>query len=129
MTTTPNAVVGKLIRGAAIEYTEKLLGGPVVENESYVSIGTSLTVAIDGAGDRVGLVIVNQAITDVYIGTRPDISATQCIRLTGNGGSITLNVHDDFTLPTRRWYAISATGTVILYVLEILRFTRTLPED
>lgn len=118
----------KIIRGAALEFTESDLGGPIVENESFVATSAIVGVAIEGNGDRVALVMVNEGTTDVLIGTRPDISAVQGIRLTANGGGVTLSVRTDYTLCARRWYVISVSGTPTLYVLELTRFTRTLPE-
>jgi len=127
MATQANPAGVKIVRGAALEFTEQQLGGPIVENETFVATSTTIGIAIEGNGDRVALIMVNQGTTDLFVGTRPDISSTQAIRLTANGGSVTLTVRDDFTLPTRRWYAIAASATPTLYVLELTRFTRTIP--
>lgn len=112
-------------KGAALELTESILGGPIQENESFVTIGTSLAVLIDGNGDRVGLVFVNQGAADVLISTRPDVSTTQGTRLSANGGSASLKVRDDFTLTGRRWYAISGGAGNVVQVIELTRFTKT----
>jgi hypothetical protein len=118
----------KIARGAALEFTEQDLGGPCTEQETFVATSTVLTIAVEGNGDRVAIVFVNQGTTDLIIGTRPDISASQGIRLTANGGGATFTVREDYTLCSRRWYALAISATPTLYVLEINRFTRTLPE-
>jgi hypothetical protein len=107
--------------GAARAYAEKIFGGPLTEQETNPTCGISATVLIDGNGDRVGLVIVNQGANNVFISTGPAPSTTNGILLSSSGGSVTMDVTKDFTLPTRRWYGIANGGTSAMYVLEILR--------
>jgi hypothetical protein len=110
-------------KGAALEFTEAALGGPLVENDSFPAVATTLGVLIDGAGDRVGLIIVNTGANDIFVSINSNVSAANGIRLAANGGNITQNVRDDFTLPARRWYAIATGGASTAYVLELVRFT------
>ena len=111
--------------GAALQWASEELGGPLVENETNLATSVNAAVAIEGNGDRVGLVFVNNGASDIVIGLQPNISATVGIRLVANGGAISMNVRDDFTLPSRRWYVLSVSGTPQLYVLELVRFTKT----
>jgi len=110
--------------GAALEITQILLGGPVVEVESNPTITTSVGTAVEGNGDRVALVIVNQGANDVFIALNSGVSSSNGIRLTANGGSVALSVRDDFTLSSRKWYAVTAAATSAIYVLEYWRFTQ-----
>ena len=118
MTPTHNIAIG-----AARQYTEDQLGGPCVENESTPLATTTSSVAIDGNGDRVGLLIINIGAQIVYIALGPNVSAANGIQLAAGGGVASFNVRDDFTLPTRRWYMLSGAATSQMYVLEINRFT------
>ena len=119
---TPNT---KVAIGAARQYTQDQLGGPCVENESAPTSTATVSVAVDGNGDRVGLLIVNLGSNVVYIGLSSAVSATNGIELAGSGGLASFDVRDDFTLPSRRWWCISPTGSSQLYVLEINRVTLT----
>jgi len=111
-------------QGAALEYTQKVLGGPTVETDKVVSVPNSVTIAVDGNGDRVGLIFVNLGTSDIFINIDPAVSSTNGIDLTSNGGSATLSVVYDFTLVTRRWYAIAAAaGPFSLLVIEYSRFS------
>jgi hypothetical protein len=127
MSTQPSVAASTLRVGAALQWAEQDLGGPLVENESNIATSVVASVAIQGNGDRVGLVFVNNGSSDLLIGLQPNISATVGIRLVANGGAISMNVRDDFTLPSRQWYVIAVSGTPQLYVLELSRFTKTAP--
>lgn len=107
--------------GAARAYTEDQLGGPCNELESNPTVQTTVGILIGGNADRVGLVIVNQGANDVFISLSAGVSTSNGIRVGANGGSATLNVRDDFTLPSRTWYAIANGGTSAVYVLEEVR--------
>ena len=111
----------KVAIGAARQYTQDLLGGACVENESSPSANTTVSVAVDGNGDRVGLLIVNLSANIVYIGLSSATSASDGIELAGGGGLAAFNVREDFTLTSRRWYCIAPAGASQLYVLEINR--------
>lgn len=117
---------GKVAVGAALQYAQQVLGGPIVENETVVSVPNSVTVLAKGNGDRVALVVVNLGATDVLIGISSDVSANKGILLSANGGNVALTVVYDFTLVSRQWNAIgSSAGPVNVYVLEMSRFTLT----
>lgn len=112
-------------RGAALELTEAVLGGPITELESNPTIGVTLGIVVEASADRVALVMVNQGAADVFIATQPNVSITNGIRLSANGGSASLTLGDDFTLCSRRWYGISGGAGNQVYVLELVRFTKT----
>lgn len=110
---------------AALLFTEQELGGPCVENESYPVAQTTPSVCVMGNGDRVGLTIINLGSNQVNIGILGLVSSASGILLLPGGGSVSMTVRDDFTLPTRGWNMVSQGGTSQLYVLEIIRFTTT----
>lgn len=107
--------------GAARQYSAVLLGGPIHEQDSNPTCNTTATVLIDGDGDRVGLVIVNQGANNVFISIDSNVGTTNGILLGSSGGSVSMDVTRDFTLPARRWWGIASGGTSKCYVLEILR--------
>src|SRR5580698_7646863 len=108
---------------AALLFTEQELGGPCTENETILAL-TALVAnaAVNGNGDRVGLIFVNLDSQAMYLSLTAQTGANG-IELSANGGSLTMNVRDDFTLCSRAWYATTGHPTASLYVLEIIRFT------
>lgn len=108
---------------AALLFTQQELGGPIVENESIVAIPAAASeVFLNGNGDRVGLVLINVGSFVIYVGVTPgNLNLGQGIPLPSGGGAMTLTVRDDFTLPSRAWYAYSPNNSS-LYVLELIRF-------
>ena len=115
----------KYSTSAALLFTEQELGGPCVENESNPVCGISATSLINGSGDRVGLVIVNLGSNPVYVAMNAGVSSTNGILLAANGGLITMNVRDDFTIPSRQWWGLATGGTSQLYILALERFSYT----
>jgi len=114
--------------GACLEYAQRVLGGPLVENDSNPSIpNATVTVVVDGNGDRVALVIINTGTNDAYVSIDPNITAPNGIKIANSGGSFTIDVTEDFTLPSRRWYGWCPTGTTQFFVLEMIRFALAPP--
>lgn len=115
--------------GAARATAESYLGGPCDELESNPTITTTVGVGIDGNGDRVGLVFVNLGANPVYISLNSGVTSSNGILLGQSGGNISMTVRDDFTLPSRRWYAVSTGGNSAVYVLELIRRIITPPAE
>ena len=115
--------------GAARAFTEVLLGGPTIEVESNPTATNSVTVLLQANPDRVGLVFVNQGANDVFISLNAGVSTTNGIRLAASGGSITMDVRGDFTIPSRTWFAITTAGTSAMYILEVNRYGYTPPGE
>ena len=114
---------GNVAQGAARAYTEIELGGPCNEVESNPTVSTTVSQIVGGNGDRVGLLIINMGSNQIEMGLTPSVSTTNAIPLPGGGGFFQVNVNDDFTLPTRAFFAIADAGTTTLYVLEIVRIS------
>lgn len=108
---------------AALLFTEQELGGPCLEQESIVTVTTQIAQAINGNGDRVGLLMINLGTNQINIGLTSALSSTQGILLPAAGGFFSMTVRDDFTLPSRAWFALAQIGSSTLYVLEVIRFT------
>ena len=113
----------KVAQGAARAYTEIELGGPCTEIESNPTVSTTVSQIVGGNGDRVGLLIINMGANQIEMGLTPSVSTTNAIPIPGGGGFFQVNVADDFTLPTRAWYAITDAATTTLYILEIVRIS------
>lgn len=111
--------------GAARAFVEKLLGGPVREQESTVSTNLTVVSLIGNNPDRVALVLVNVAGQDAYISLAPTPSAAYGILITANGGSFSIDCTEDFTLPARQWFFSSSASATTLYVLEFISETVT----
>lgn len=112
----------KIGKGAAMAYTEAALGGPVNEVESQAFSGSPPQQLAQGNPDRVGLVIINQGVTDCIVSTNPSVNLGG-VFLAARGGSMTLTLKDDFTLCSRAWFGQTAGGNTAMYVLEYVRFT------
>jgi hypothetical protein len=110
--------------GASLQYTQNLLGGPLNEYDSQVSVGLTPLVAAIASPDRVGLIIINTGTIDAFVSINPGVSQNNGIRVGNGGGSVTLNVTEDFTLTARQWYVVAiAAGPTIIYVIEYVRYS------
>lgn len=115
--------------GAARWFTEQMLGGPTREIPSSPTIGVTVGKVVQANPDRVGLVVINGGAADVLIWVDNSVSTTKGIRLTANGGSVTMTVHDDFTLPAQEWDGISSGAGNVLSVLEEVSDVILAPEQ
>lgn len=107
---------------AALRFTEMELGGPCTETTTNVVIGASQdNIIAQQNPDRVGLIIMNISSADCYVNLVYSAAVGSGIYLNGFGGLVTMNVRDDFTLPSREWHANCAAPTILL-VMEIVRF-------
>jgi len=107
--------------GAALAYTQQLLGGPVFEQDSSVTTSANIQQLVPGNGDRVALVIINTGSNDAMIWLDSTISSTVGIRIAASGGSVTMEVTEDFTLPSRQWFCLQINGATPLAVIELVR--------
>jgi hypothetical protein len=112
--------------GAAMQYAIGQLGGPLFEQQTdNIAIAISgSNLIVDGNGDRVSLIIFNTDNNDVFISTNPIPGTTSGIRLNANGGFVSMNVRDDFTLPTRRWYGQAIGSPSHVSAIELNRYTK-----
>lgn len=107
--------------GAALEFLESRFNGALEVMEDDVTTGATNVLAISGDADRVSLTFANLGANPVFIGPRPNISATHGLRLGANGGMVSMNVEEDSLLASIGWYAISPAGASSLYVLIVRR--------
>lgn len=126
MATTPNGSLAAY--GAALTYTQKLLGYIVNEVESFPGVPATSPTApfIPQNGDRVGLLIANVGLQTVYVGLSSAVGAANGFLLVPNGGAIAINAKDDFTLTSRAWWSFATPSPSSLYVLELIG-VRALP--
>jgi hypothetical protein len=108
--------------GAAAEFLRERYKGELTEDETSVSVGTSVSTIIGGNADRLGLLILNLSNNTVFVSIDNSVSATNGIRLGANGGSVALNVTDDGMIQTRTWYGLATGAGSSVYVLDLTRF-------
>jgi hypothetical protein len=121
MSTFGLAPPGSSGRGGALDYTTRFLGGLVNEVESFPFVGSIVTNFLPFNADRVGLLLVNLGGGPLYISINSGVSQASGILLVSNGGSLSLNVTEDFTLTSRSFWAVAPSVNVTIYVLEIIR--------
>lgn len=107
--------------GAALRWLIKEFGGYVSEKETEVATAAGAAQAVPNDADALALVFVNFGAFDIFLTLKANPTASSGIRLVANGGTATLTVRDDFTLPSREWFATSPGGASSLYSLR-LRF-------
>lgn len=96
-------------------------GVPFRESENPVTttVNNSSTQILENNPDRVGVVVVNTGSNDIFIKFQNDVTANDGIQLVSAGGSVSFNVLEDMTIPTRQMFAITDSGTSQIYTLAI----------
>lgn len=108
--------------GAALDFAIKELGGPVNVIPGSPVLTTTKSQIVNFNGDRVGLVIINLGVNDVFIVPGNVSSVSTGIRLFASGGSVSMNLRDDLVLPSYEWWGVTNSGSSALYILEVVRF-------
>lgn len=90
------------------------------ENREATTMGAgSLLVARDDSS-RIALIIVNLGTDTVFIRPRGDAAPEFGFRLSANGGFMSLNIDDDFSLVTKDFNGIAPAGAPEIWVQEEL---------
>lgn len=90
------------------------------ENREATTMSTTSQLIARDDSSRVALNIVNLGATTVFVRPRGDATASQGFRLAANGGFMTLTLDDDFSLVTKDFNAVAASGTPEIFVTEEL---------
>jgi hypothetical protein len=110
--------------GAAYEFLAKEYGGSLDFKMTFPATAAAFASIVGTDPDAVGLIIINNGANPVFISLVNATGASTGIFLAANGGSVTMNVRDDFILPALEWFASSPAGASALTVLRIRRFSR-----
>lgn len=70
--------------------------------------------------DRLGFLVVNLSVNDVYMMIDGNVSATRGIKIGPNGGSIATIWFEDFEIVAWEWFAIAPAGASSVLVIEYL---------
>lgn len=114
---------GSLVKfGAALTYIQNLLGYIVneVDQTQGVAAASPTSPFVSQNGDRVGLLVANIGLQNVFIALTPAVGTGSGFLIVPNGGAIAFNARDDFTLVTRAWWAFATPSPSSIYILELI---------
>jgi hypothetical protein len=83
-----------------------------------VDIADKVIARLDPA--RVGLVIINLGTSPIFVSPTNAAATTRGIRLSENGGNLTLNYLDDLALCAYEWHGVSSVDNMGLFTLDVL---------
>jgi hypothetical protein len=114
--------------GAAQEWIDKEYGGLFEQRESTVSLSFgTYTQLVPPNADRTALLFANIGGSDSQVVPQSSLnSGITGFLISAIGGSVSMNIRDDFNLPTLQWSAnAQAVGGTTVFVLEVVRLVRT----
>lgn len=89
------------------------------QNPEVLVLQVAVTRFLPTDDDRLAFVIVNLGVNIAYINISNDVSATNGIELSANGGSVAMNFKEDFDMVGSCWYGTAPGGAVNILVLEV----------
>lgn len=110
--------------GAVAELIAKDFGGPVTVREREVTVAdTPATRILGNNPERLAYIIVNQASGDLRLRfSAAGAGGSSFIPISASGGSLSVDVREDFTLPTHEVFGDLLTDPgAQVYVVEIIR--------
>jgi len=105
--------------GQATEILKREYGGLIQEREAEFVTGAGFQQALQNDPDAVAVTFVNFGAFDIFLALRQTAPASSGVRLVPNGGSVSLTLRDDLTLPAHEWFAASPGGASSLYSLRL----------
>jgi hypothetical protein len=111
--------------GAAGQWLARQYGGPVEERETSPATSATAVSVCNNDPEAVQILFVNTGANTVNLGLTVAMAIAGGIILAANGGSVSMSVSEDGTLPSREWFARSAAGASSLYILRIRRYALT----
>ena len=115
--------------GAARFFVETQLGGPGRIQESTVTVQTTNTTLVNNNPDRVAITFSNNSTFTMWIGTQQQIvQGNLGIPLPAQGGSVSLNVRDDFELVASQWIGVCGTSPSPIFIQEVISDVILAPE-
>jgi hypothetical protein len=101
----------RAIGGIVGEYLSKEYEGLFIESETIFTLGLSTLQIAPADPERVWILIINTGNVIVSVASQETILASVGgIFLNPFGGGVAFYLRDDFTMPTRPWFAFSGVG-------------------
>lgn len=107
--------------GAAQDFVAAAVGGFFVTRERDVTLAVAAAEILRNDPERVGWLICVTGATQAQIAFNIAVTTATSILIPGSGGTFTVNVREDFTLPTVAVYGNVAAGNTTLHIVEIVR--------
>lgn len=115
--------------GAAAVFAAKRFGGLLREFVSNPTVGIASAELIGANPERVFILVVNLSTVDVFLSWSPGASSTNGVLIGPSGGSMSLDVETDGTLPANRLFAIAGAAASQMFILELRRVTKITAEE
>lgn len=101
------------------ELVQERLGAVTAERSSIGTVGTTAARLVTNNPRRLLLVVTNLSTGTLYVDVTPGVSSTRGIAI-NPAISVSFAWFEDFTLPTREWYAVGSAADLAYSVLEQL---------
>ena len=88
--------------------------------QTQYQAGVQAVILVPANPNRISLLLINNSVTDVYIGFTPDTSSTFGILVTGNGGNFSMNLRNEGEAVNTEIYAISTVAGRNMTAIETI---------
>lgn len=97
-------------------------GRPVTpfENRTVSQVGNTAIEILRQDPDRLGFVIINLSVNDLYIGPFQNVSATKGIKIPPSGGSAVIIWDEDFESVGKQWYGLASAAASAVLTTEYI---------
>ncbi len=96
------------LRPPAAQISWDVFGGATTYIDTPLSVEISTKEILKNNPNRVALYIINNSVSLGYVAFSPELVSGKGIRLTANGGSLVMLIHEDGDAIKRSIYGISA---------------------
>lgn len=104
------------------EYLYEKFGGEFESDSTVVAVGTTAIVVRDGDGERSVLGFVNLSANTIRVHPIRGATSSRGIILNASGGLVSVNLIEDFMLPSLPWDAVASGAGSDLLVFWCRRY-------
>lgn len=110
--------------GAVEEIIARRFGGRCAVESETVTVGASVGVVLKNDPERVAWLLVNTGSEDAHVAWQRPAASPDAVPVVANGGSLAVNVEDDFILPTWELVGRAAVVSTTLHVISVRRVSQ-----
>jgi hypothetical protein len=89
------------------------------ENPEVTAVGVAAVTILKNHPGRVAFILINLSANNLYVAPNAAVSTSLGVFVPPGGGMLSSSMEDDFTLPTREWWAIAGGAASAIYLLSL----------
>lgn len=110
-------------QGIVAQWLLSSYGGLYTLDTDTIAVGTSAIELVNNDPERVHIIMCNLSVNNIVVSPNPDVTISEGIFISPQGGLISFNLRDDLIMPSIGWSAIASGASSDLYLATVRRYS------